>query len=182
MDFPGTPRTDAGNATSVTNGDNIDNLSMEKSFLWPSNKQNNLMSHMQNKRGMNARTPRTRTPLVDRPNASKIPTQTEFTPLLHSATKRNLSRRSKENGGPQTPGFLKNGYKPTDSPALETGNSCVYGDDSVSSVGADYREALEMPVASSSAQSTPLAVLPKRDGNGLDQLGSLPLREQEEVR
>ena len=182
MEYLEIPQTDAGNAAYLINGNNIENLSMEESFLSPLKKQDNLVSHMRSKKGLDLKTPRSRTPLVDRPNSSKLPAQTEFTPLLQSVPKHNLFRSGRQNRAPQTPAFLKHGYKAKDSPALETGESYVYGDESVSSVGSDYREPPEIPTASSSTQSTPLAVVPKRNGIGLDRIGALPLREQEEVR
>ena len=180
MAYIDTPRTDAGNATYMTDGYNIENLSLANSFMSPLKKQDDLMLQLPNNRGVSLKTPRGRGPLTDRRN----PPQAEFTPLLKSVTKKNQLRRDKENGLPQTPAFLKPGYKVNDSsvlPALE--NSVVYEEDTGSSVG-PHDDAMSMPqISTSSAQSTPLAALPRRNGEGAaaDQGNLLTLREQENV-
>ena len=179
MAYIETPRTDAGNATYLTNGYNVENLSVEGSFLSPSKGKDDLLSQLRNNRGHNLKTPRTRAPLVDRRNLPAALAQSEFTPLLKSVGKKNLLRRGQANGAPQTPAFLKPGYNGNaDSPALPGAeSSMVYGE------GAG--EGTPMPQnASSSAQSTPLAVLPKRDATGVlvDQGNMMTLREQENVR
>ena len=181
MDYADTPRTNAGNTTYTTDGHDIDNLSMEKSSISPLKKENDLLLHMKSKRGTNLRTPRLRTPLHDRNKNQTAPGPAEFTPLLKSVTKRNLLRAGKENGGVQTPAFLRDGYKAKDSPALETGESYVLDDESVSSAGGNFAELPDRAIESSSAQSTPLAVLPKRIDDRLNHANPLPLREQEEV-
>lgn len=95
-----------------------------------------------------------------------------------------MLRKGKLSGAPQTPAFLKAGYQETNSPALPTAEiSGLYGDDTGSSVGVDGDGTPVPQVASSSAQSTPLAVLPKRDAGGVlaDQGNMMTLREQENV-
>ncbi|KAI9834217.1 MAG: hypothetical protein M1819_003055 [Sarea resinae] len=185
MAFPylDTPRTDAGNATSLTNGLDL-NMSIEQSFQSPSNEKNDLIKQMQGgRRGPDLRTPRSRAVLGDRRNQAGAP-QAEFTPLLKSVTKKNLLRRQsggRENAVPQTPVFLKPGYRAAQSPALPGESSGLYEDHTGSSYDG---EATPVPqVASSSATSTPLAVLPKRDGGGMlaDSANAMTLREQENI-
>lgn len=182
MAFIDTPRTDAGNTTYMTNGNNIANISLENSFLSPMEKQDDLVLQLRRNRGISLKTPRHRAPLADRRNVLTGPTQVEFTPLLKSVTKKDKLLRGKDNGMPQTPAFLKPGYRSKDSPALQAGeSSMVYGDNTSSSIGTQ-EEGTPMPqMVSSSTQSTPLAVLPKRDSEGVlaDQGNLLTLREQE---
>lgn len=184
MAFIDTPHTDAGNATYMTNGNNIENISLENSFLSPLKKQDDLVLQLRNNRGINLKTPRHRAPLADRRNVLTALPQTEFTPLLKSVTRKNQLLRGKDNGMPQTPAFLQPDYQSNDSPALQAGeSSMVYGDNTSSSVGTQEDGTLMPPMVSSSAQSTPLAVLPKRDSEGVlaDQGNLLTLREQENV-
>ncbi|MCJ1390835.1 hypothetical protein MMC18_003696 [Xylographa bjoerkii] len=184
MAFIDTPRTDAGNATYLDNGHNIEALSAENSFLSPVKKQGDLLAQLRSHRGSTLKTPRMRAPFADRRNLPAAQAQAEFTPLLKSVTKRNASRLGKENVVPQTPAFLKPGYQVKDSPALQAPESSVlYGDETRSDVGA-AEEATPLPqTASSSAQSTPMPVLPKRDGNGVlqDHGNMMTLREQENI-
>lgn len=180
MAYIDTPRTDAGNGTYLDNGHNIESLSAEPSFLSPVKKQGDLLTQLRNNRGTTLKTPRMRAPLGDRRN---MPAQAEFTPLLKSVTKRNSIKAGKENGMPNTPAFLKPGYKGQDSPALQAPeSSVVYGDESASFVAAEEATPLPPP-ASSSAQATPMPVLPKRDANGMltEQGNMMTLREQENV-
>ena len=184
MAFIDTPHTDAGNATYMTNGNNIENISLENSFLSPLKRQDDLVLQLRNNRGISLKTPRHRAPLADRCNVLPAPTQAEFTPLLKSVTKKNQLLRGKDNGMPQTPAFLKPGYRSKDSPALQAGeSSMVYEDNTSSSVGTQEDGTPVPQMVSSSAQSTPLAVLPKRDSEGVlaDQGNLLTLREQENV-
>ena len=184
MAFIDTPRTDSGNATYMTNGNNIENLSLETSFLSPLKRQDDLILQLRSNGGINLKTPRHRAPLADRRNALAAPAQAEFTPLLKSVTKKNQLLRGKENGMPQNPASLRPGYRSKDSPALQAGESSrLYDDNTGSSVGTQ-EDGTPMPqMMSSSAQSTPLAVLPKRDGDGAlaGQGNLLTLREQENV-
>lgn len=180
MAYIETPRTDAGNATYMTNGHDFENFSVEPSLLSPLKRKEDIVSQMRNGRGISLKTPRARVPLADRRN---LPGRTEFTPLLQSVARKKLERNGKLGGAPETPAFLKASYQGSDSPALPGGDvSGVYGSDLGSSVLDG--EGTPMPqVASSSAQSTPLAVLPKRDAAGVltDQGNMMTLREQENV-
>ena len=183
MAYIDTPRTEA-DATYLTNGHNLENFSVENSFLSPLKRKDDLASHMRHGRGMSFRTPRARVPFTDRRNLPAVPGRGEFTPLLQSVAKKNLERSSKINGAPETPAFLKASYKGGESPALpEAEVSGVYGSDFSSSVLGDTDGTPVPQVASSSAQSTPLAALPKRDVAGVltDQGNVMTLREQENV-
>lgn len=186
MAYIDTPRTDTGNATYLTNGPNFENISMEKSFLSPSKGKDDLLSQLRNNRGHNLKTPRTRAPLLDRRNLPAATSQSEFTPLLKSVGKKNLLRKGQANGVPHTPAFLKAGYNGNaDSSALPGAeSSMIYGDDTGSSVDGPGESTPVPQIASSSAQSTPLAVLPRRDAGGVlaDQGNMMTLREQENVR
>ena len=182
MAYLDTPRTDAGNGTFLDSGHNINNMSAETSFLSPIKKQEDLIFQLRNNRGASLKTPRLRAPLGDRRNLQPAPAQSEFTPLLKSVTKRNTFKAGKENAVLHTPAFLKPGYPVEDSPALQgPESSVVYGDESASFIGAVEEATPLPPVASSSAQSTPMPVLPKRDGNGVltEQGNMMTLREQE---
>ncbi len=179
-----TPRTDAGNATFVNNS--LESLSVENSFQVPAKEKNDLITQIRNnRRGLDLNTPRTRAPFADRRNLSAAPVHGEFTPLMKSVTKKNLLRNGQQNGVPQTPAFLKPGHASiVDSPALPAAeSSAVYGDETGTSLGGEDEGTPVPQVASSSAQSTPLATLPKRDGGGLlaDGANMMTLREQENV-
>ena len=180
MAYIETPRTDAGDATFMTNGHDLENFSVEPSLLSPLKRKENLVSQMRTGRGNNLKTPRARVPLADRRN---LPGRAEFTPLLQSVARKKLERNGKLGGGLETPAFLKASYQGGDSPALPGDISGVYGSDMGSSVLGDA-EGTPMPqVASSSAQSTPLPTLPNRDAAGAltDQGNMMTLREQENV-
>lgn len=184
MAYIETPRTDAGNATYMTNGHDFENFSMEPSLLSPLKRKNDIVSQMRSGRGSSLKTPQARVPLAERRN---LPGRTEFTPLLQSVARKKLERNGKLGGAPETPAFLKASYQGGDSPALPVGDvSGVYGSDLGSSVLGDRNgDGTPMPqVISSSTQSTPLAVLPKRDAAGVltDQGSMMTLREQENVR
>ena len=183
MAYIDTPRTDAGNATYMTNGHNFENFSIENSFASPSKPKDDLISQLRNGRGLNLRTPRTRAPLVDRRNIHGSAAQGEFTPLLKSVTKQNLSKSRNMKGVPQTPGFLRSSVQ-GDTPGLPAvEDSAISTDDSRTSIGKGD-DGTPMPqMASSSAQSTPLAILPQRDAGGVlaDQGNALTLKEQENV-
>lgn len=185
MAYVESPRTDAGNATYMSNAHNLENFSVENSFLSPSNSQDDLVSQLRNGRGLSLKTPRSRVPFADRQNQLKAPLRGEFTPLLKSAARNSMLQKGKLNGVPQTPAFLKAGYQEPNTPALPTTEiSGFYGDDTGSSVGVDGEGTPVPQINSSSAQSTPLAVLPKRDAGGVlaDQGNMMTLREQENVR
>ena len=178
-----TPGTDAGNATYLTNANNIENLAPDSSFLSPLKKQDSLVLQLQKDRGNKLKASRYRTPLADRNHVRLPPPQAEFTPLLKSATKRNQIRRNGE-VGVETPAFLKPGFRAKSSPVLpQADTSMVYGDESRVIADAHDEKSLLRQMASSSAQSTPLATLPLRNGREilLDQGNPLTLREQENV-
>lgn len=186
MAYAETPRTDAGNATLMTNGRDLENFSIENSLLSPLKRKNtreDLLSQMRNGRG-SLKTPKARFPLADRKNLPSLPARQEFTPLLQSVTKKNFERKGRLSGQPDTPAFLKGSLRHSDSPALPgTEISVLYGSELGSSVMVDNDRAPMPQMAGSSEQSTPLAVLPKRDGNGVltDQGNLMTLREQENV-
>lgn len=183
MAYIETPKTDAGNSTYMPNGYGLDDFSAENTFLSPSKKENDLVSQLRHGRGISLKTPRSRAPFGDRRNLPVVPAQGEFTPLLKSVAKKHL-QRGKLNGVPETPAFLKKGYRGSDSPALPSATPGAYSENTGSSVGVTDNDGTPVPqIASSSAQATPLAVLPKRDAEGVltDQGNILTLREQENV-
>ena len=185
MAYTETPRTDAGNATFMTTGGGIENFSVENSMLSPVKRKDDIVSVMRNERGASLKTPRARAPLADRRNLPGASKGIEFTPLLQSVTKKNLERKSKSRGGPETPAFLKTSYQSNNSFTLPAGDaSAVYGSDLGSSILGDNRSTPLPQVSNSSEQSTPLPVLPKRDAAGVldDQANVMTLREQENVR
>lgn len=189
MAYIETPRTEGGNATFMTNGHNLEDFSVENSLLPPTNKKENIISLMRNGHSNHLlKTPRVgaRFPLADRRNVPVMPKQAEFTPLLQSVHKKNIDRGGKRKSGPETPAHLRNGYVDDKSPALPSvDQSAMYSSDFGSSVMRGDNGSTPIPqVVSSSAQSTPLAVLPKRDATGvLNEQGNLmTLREQEHVR
>ena len=179
-----TPRTDAGNATLMTNSHAL-NFSAENSLLSPikrARKSEDIISLMRNERGTSLRTPRPRVVLADRKNPPAASRLGEFTPLIRSVTKDEVEERKKA-GGLETPAFLKATYQGGNSPALPGEASAMYASDFGSSmIGANGSTPIPQ-VASSSMQSTPLAVLPKRDATGVltDQGNVMTLREQEGV-
>ena len=168
----------------MSNAPNFENFSVENSLLSPLKRKDDLVSQMRNGRGLTLKTPRARVPFSDRRNISGVPGRGEFTPLLQSVAKKNLERNNKLSGGPETPAFLKASYQGGNTPALPGADvSAAYASDFGSSVLVDG-EGTPMPqVVSSSAQSTPLAALPKRDPTGVltDQGNLMTLREQETV-
>lgn len=179
-----TPRTDAGNATLMSNSHVLD-FAVENSLLSPikrARKSEDIISLMRNERGSSLRTPRPRAVLADRRNPPAASRLGEFTPLIRSASKDDLEEGRKI-GGPETPAFLKVTYEGGNSPALPGETSAMYASDFGSSVIGGNGSTPIPQVASSSAQSTPLAVLPKRDATGAltDQGNVRTLREQEGV-
>ncbi|KAL8776970.1 MAG: hypothetical protein Q9194_002819, partial [Teloschistes cf. exilis] len=182
MEYIDTPGAGAGNLTSMTNF-GIDDISVENTFLSPSKKESDLISQMRNHRGVNLKTPRSRAPFGDRRNLPVAPGQGEFTPLLKSVAKKNLQKAGRQNGAPETPAFLKKGFKGDPSPALPARSLGAYSENTGSSVGISDDGTPVPPVASSSAQATPLAILPKRNAEGVfaEQGNVLTLREQENI-
>ena len=183
MAYIDTPRTEAGNATIMTNGHGLGDLSVENSFVVPTRKSEDLFATVRQGGKLSLRTPTVRQPLGDRRNVSKRPTQAEFTPLLKSVGKNNLQRhKEKLRGGPHTPAFLQDSFQALETPAIRNGDySEIYVDENDSSMAGDENTPLPQ-VASSSAKSTPIATLPARDVNGpLDSQGVLTLKDQENV-
>lgn len=181
-----TPRTNIEDPTYLLSRQPDFDLSQEQSFDSPSNDNNNLVNQLQNggRRGaLNLKTPRSRAVLHDRRNLPAGLGGGEFTPLLKSATRNSAMRNGngKENV-PATPAFLKPGGLDRiseDLSPLPVGSS-VYG----GSRNGSYFVGTPMPqVESSSAASTPTALLPRRtEGPGALQDGNqLSLREQENV-
>jgi hypothetical protein len=175
-----TPRTEAGNATSMTNGfpnHRLSTMSIEQSFHSPTKENNDDL--LKPRKGLSLKTPRSRLPLGDRRNILAVP-KNEFTPLMKSVTKANFMR-----GAPETPAYIKDGYRSNGAtPGLPALESSALGDGE--HTGSDV-DATPVPnIETSSAQDTPLAVLPRRDGggvilgNGEDGAG-MTLREQEKV-
>ncbi|KAL9111115.1 MAG: hypothetical protein Q9227_004378 [Pyrenula ochraceoflavens] len=184
-----TPQTAAGDGTFLTNGITaLDGISPEKSFVSPEKDRGaarQLRKGIRNA-GLNIKTPRPgqRDPLRLLPNGAGP--KTEFTPLMKSVTKTNAMRRvsGRKPGVPETPAFLKDGYKSNGAtPALPgMDNSQFYGTTS-SSIGENDHSTPMPNGVSSSAHSTPLAQLSARDGNGgvVGDGNVMTLREQENI-
>ncbi|KAI9731472.1 MAG: hypothetical protein M1818_007862 [Claussenomyces sp. TS43310] len=179
-----TPRTNLGDNTYLTNQPEFD-ISQELSFQSPS-KDNNLIQQFRNGRrgaAVQLKTPRSRVPLRERRNLPAFAGGGEFTPLLKSATRNSALNVGRENGVPRTPAFLKPGALDNIaedlSPVPNIGSS-VYDD----TRNGSYVNGTPIPqLDSSSAASTPMALLPRRtQGTDLLQDGNpLSLREQENV-
>jgi hypothetical protein len=184
-DYIDTPQT-AADISYATNGlGRLDDLSPEKSFASPS-KGRDLIYGMRNGRSLNLKTPRAgvRDPLRLLPNG--VSKKGEFTPLMMSVTKRNHVRRaSSRKAGVQTPSFMGNNSRIEPTPALpRMGDDSHIHEEQTSSSAGDVANETPMPNAvSSSAQSTPLAHLPGRDGRGVvvGDGNMMTLREQENV-
>ena len=96
-----------------------------------------------------------------------------------------MRRASSKKAGVQTPSFMGNSSRVEPTPALPRmgDDSHIHGERTSSSTG-DVADETPMPNAiSSSAQSTPLAQLPGRDGRGgvVGDGNMMTLREQENV-
>ncbi|KAL8696216.1 MAG: hypothetical protein Q9224_002909 [Gallowayella concinna] len=186
MAYIETPRTEAGDSPYMRNGYGLDDISTENTFLSPLKKEPDLLSHLhrRNGRGTSLETPRQRAPFGDRRNRPVKPSQGEFTPLLGSVTKKNFQHSVKHNGAPETPAFLKNGYKGSDTPVLPTATPGAYSENTESSLGPIDEETPIAQMTSSSAQFTPLAALPKQGGAGVltDQGNVHTLRDEKDVR
>lgn len=201
-----TPRTEAGNATYLTNGlrsatrHNLSALdSVENSFQSPSG-DHDLIKNTANSRsrgtsGPNMRTPRAkpRSTVKSNRDTRELPNTAlpkgEFTPLMQSVTKNNYMRNKVGSDGskvPETPAFLADGYRSNgNTPGLpKMDMSDMYEEGTYSGVADE--EATPVPrLASSSVQSTPLPAMPGRDGEG-PVLGEgqnmMSLKEQGNVR
>lgn len=187
--FVDTPRTDMADLTRF-DADAL-SFSMEQPFPSPSkDPKNDLVRQMKTRQGaaQSIKTPRARNNLV---NARNGPSRNEFTPLLKSAAhNRFRSRENKENDNdllnsvlsgraPATPAYLKPGYVESHTPGLPVNSSMMDHDHTGSSQG----EGTPVPpaIASSSIMSTPMPILPQRNGGLVDQGNVLTLREQEAV-
>ncbi|KAI9889031.1 MAG: hypothetical protein M1814_006034 [Vezdaea aestivalis] len=181
-----TPRTE--NATAKFHTDSLLDLSIEPSFHSPTRgrKNGSTILTQNGRKSQTLKTPNTRTPLLDRRNGQPPVSNAEFTPLLKSAH-RNLARqRGKENNRPEMPAILRGGLESiAGSPALPVNSSGIFQNEGSSIFAIDEAAAATPlpPIASSSAMSTPLAMLPKKDGGGAPDDGGrvLSLREQEEI-
>ncbi|KAI9870485.1 MAG: hypothetical protein M1823_008727, partial [Watsoniomyces obsoletus] len=102
---------------------------------------------------------------------------------MQSVTKKNAARRlsARKSGGPETPAFLKNGYINGNTPGLPD-LSHLQSENTSSSAG-NANDMTPLPHnVSSSAQSTPLAQLPARNGGAVVNDGNMmTLREQEGI-
>lgn len=181
-----TPQTAAENSY-LTNGlGRLDELSPEKSFASPS-KGRDLIQSMRNGRGLSLKTPRAggRDPLRLLPNGAGP--KGEFTPLMMSVTKKNhLRQTSGKRPGAEMPSYLQEDSMNGRTSALPrtVDNSQIYDEKTNSSAGNTANETpMPQAVSSSSAQSTPLAQLPARDGRGgvVGDGNMMTLREQEHV-
>lgn len=185
--FVDTPRTEMGDLTRF-DAEGL-SFSMEQPFPSPSkDPKNDLLRQMKGRHSSSLKTPRAHNNLVNTRNG---PSRNEFTPLLKSAAhNRFRSRENKENDNdllnsvltgraPATPAYLKPGYVESQTPGLPVNSSIMDHDHTGSSQG----EGTPVPpaVASSSIMSTPIPILPQRDGGIVDQGNILTLREQEAV-
>ena len=177
-----TPKTNDASFMS-THLDRLGDMSPEKSYL-PA-QTGDLINQMINAKntGMNLKTPRagTRDPLRLIPNGNQG--KGEFTPLMQSVTKKNLAKRmsGRKSRGPETPAFLKNGYVNGATPGLPE-LSHLQSENTSSSAGNPVEFTPIPQNISSSAQSTPLAQLPARNGGAVVNDGNMmTLREQEGI-
>lgn len=170
-------KTDASHITDRL--DRMGNMSPEKSFHVP-NENRDILGQMKNIRnqGASLKTPRAdlRDPLRLMPNGNRV--RSEFTPLMHSATKKNMARRLSGRKSSATPSFLRGGR----TPGPRISDLSQLGTEHTSS-SAGAMDSTPMPQQiRSSAQSTPLAQLPGRDAAGLVNDGNMmTLREQESI-
>lgn len=184
-DYIDTPQTTADKSYLSNGLGRLAELSPEKSFMSPGKGQD-LVQGIRNGRGLSLKTPKpsARDPLRLLPNGAA--TRGEFTPLMMSVTKKNhLRRASGARVAPQTPSIKETSILNGPTPALPTmGDDSRTYDERTSSSAGDAANETAMPQgASSSAQSTPLAQLPGRDGRGavVGDGNIMTLREQENV-
>ncbi|KAF4556296.1 putative spindle pole body protein pcp1 [Elsinoe fawcettii] len=193
-----TPRTDAGDRTHLTAA----NISFSEVQGYPSpskDPNNNLIGRMRSRNGGQAlKTPRARSALASLRAGSK----NEFTPLLKSAAANRFRTNSRSprktggkenvadelvnsmlaqsvNGAPQTPAYLKAGYKETGrTPGLPVDSSMM--DMSRSSPTGGKTPGPPPAISSSTLMSTPIPAMPSRSNEGRAEQGNvLTLREQE---
>ena len=165
--FINTPR---GNESYHSDGfGDINDLAMEPSFVAPAD--HGLFKDVRN----NARTPAaSRGPLQLLPNGNRPQAKAEFTPMLRSVVKTNMSKRlqasARRPGLPNTPGIGLPRHDESHLASEHTNSSFGRQD--------------ETPVPqhmSSSIASTPLAQLPTRDGAVVNDGNVMTLREQEQI-
>ena len=185
MAFLGTPLTEAGNATFLTNGHNIDELSLEHSFLSPKKRDHVLVNELRKKRGKALRAPAIPTTVSTQPALPAKWRSGEFTPLLKSTSKRQpFVGRSDSSGAKLMARPKATAVKCKSFTAPKPESSCLY--ESESDQSKSLRDAalpLGAPLGSSVA-STPLAVphARKSDGSHDNPPNQMSLREQEMVR
>ncbi|KAI9834453.1 MAG: hypothetical protein M1826_002607 [Phylliscum demangeonii] len=174
-----TPRTVTGNATFTSNA-GLD-FSLEPSFMSPSKERRMAAQRVDSKANASPnKTPTGRHPLAERRNGPAGPstTQAEFTPLLRSVVKTNmLNQHAKRAGVPDTPAFLRPGYRDNNPPpALPEISPAMYGD-----AGSSWMEASILPQVVSTTDSSPLGVLPMGEDTAVlaDGKNTMALREQD---
>lgn len=159
----GTPA--ASNVTLDSDDFDINQLAVEPSFIAPPDK--GLLNRSARNNGLLQTPGAGRGPLQQLINGNQIrPSKSEFTPLLKSAARNNISKRLSS-------GRRRSGLTSVDETNLgsEHSNSLI-----------DRNDYTPMPQnLSSSAASTPLAQLPNRDGAVLDNGNMMTLREQENI-
>ena len=182
MAYLETPQTDAGNATYMSNAYNLEDFSVESSFASPSETKDDLVSHVRRGRQTSLKTPRSRVPLAERRNLPTAP-RGDFTPLLQSAVKNNVLRKSKLGGSSKTPAMLKDGSVDSNSVTLPTADASGLNEDTRSSAEGSKNGSPVPQFVSSSIASTPLSEIPKRSAGGslAAQGNAMSLREQENV-
>lgn len=181
MTYLDTPQTEAGDPTYMSNAFDLENFSEENSISSPSKHTDDLLSQIRKGRGMILKTSHERTPLANRPNVPAA-SRGDFTPLLKSAVKNSVLRKSKL-GGPPTPAALKDGYEDPNSVALPTLEASGHYEDTRSSAEGPEDGSPVPQFVSSSVASTPLPELSRRNASGVlnSQSNVMTLREQESV-
>ena len=185
MAFADSPHTDAVGATFLENGVAIDDMSLEMSFHSPKKRRNDLVSQMRTKGHGNLRTPGPRNILAEKSNLPPKRKSGEFTPLLKSVTKKATFRGKENLHQPQTPAFLKAASIAQGSPDLRPPDTSeMFNSDTESDLATQLESHTIPGIASSSAQSTPVAVVSSTNAGRMldDQRNLMTLREQENVR
>lgn len=172
-EYIGTPNATHISINSDGFGD-IDDLVPEASFVAPKDRDVLL------KGGRNAlRTPSAGVLLQLLPNGNQPRGRAEFTPLLKSVAKTNISKRlsasARRRGVSNTPGINTPGL-----PLPRHDETNIASEHTSSSIGRNDYTPMPQHV-SSSAASTPLAQLPVRDGAVVNDGNVMTLREQENI-
>lgn len=188
-----TPRTNMGDATYL-NAQDFD-MTQEASFQSPSKDTINILQMRRQQGagagGLSLKTPRSRMPFGNRPNAAQGYGGAEFTPLLKSATRnaamyRGSNLAGKENRGvPETPAFLKgrgldNILEGDLTPAPNMDGTMYEEDEN----GNSYVNGTPIPrIDSSSIADSPMDPVRRRNGgpDSLSDGNQLSLKEQENV-